>query len=104
MVTKNENEDKISVSGWAILPTTGVPADFVILTKADQTGSNEIITGLINTVKRPDVVKSHNNPRLLLSGFEETMDTPFNESDRLSMFAVDLENKRVYKQMAFPWV
>jgi hypothetical protein len=95
-VSSNENENKINVSGWAMLPGKGVPADFVVLAKKDQSGNIEIVTGLTNRIKRPDVVEEKHNPKLLLSGFEDRLDNTHIDGNQFLMFAVDLNNRRLY--------
>ncbi len=96
-ISNDENEDKISVIGWAILPGKGVPADFVILAKRSRSGHIEIVTGLTNTIRRPDVAPERHNPKLLLSGFEDRLDSIDVDGNQLLMFAVDLRDQRVYE-------
>ncbi len=86
----------LQIDGWAMLPDQGVPADFVILGKRDEAGSMRVITGFVTKVKRPDIVMAQNNPRLLLSGFSDTLDSTFLENPQFFLFAVDLKNQRVY--------
>lgn len=96
-VSNNVNENKILVSGWAVLPGKGVPPDFVVLAKKDRSGNIEIVTGLTNTIKRPDVVEEKHNPKLLLSGFEDSLENTYIDGNQFLMFAVDINNQRVYE-------
>ncbi len=86
----------VRIDGWAMLPPQGVPPDFVILGKLDQSGTMQVITGFILKVERPDIVSALNNSSLRFSGFSGTVDSTFIEHQRLMMFAVDLENQKVY--------
>jgi hypothetical protein len=94
--------ESIRVEGWARLPNQGIPPDCVVLVRTNPSGSAEIITGLIMRVKRPDVVKALNNPRLLLSGFDDTLSIEVTEGEQLSMFAVDLDNQKAYRLSEIP--
>ncbi len=91
-------QDKaVQIEGWAMLPPQGVPPDFVILGKLDDSGTMQVITGFIPKVERSDIVGAFNNPNLRLSGFSDTVDATFLEFQGLMMFAVDLKNRKVYQ-------
>jgi hypothetical protein len=96
-VINSENENKISVTGWAMLPGKRVPADFVVLAEKYPSGNIEIVTGLANTIERPDVVEEKHNSKLILSGFEDKLDNIYADGNQFLMFAVDLHNRRLYE-------
>ena len=95
-VVKQE-EQEIQVSGWASLPGEGVPADWVLLSRASKQHKAQVVAGLMLTRKRPDVVRELENPRLLISGFREILRYEVAESDEFRMFAVDERNQRLYQ-------
>ena len=98
-VVKQE-EQEIQVSGWASLPGEGVPADWVLLSRASKQHTAQVVAGLMLTRKRPDVVRELENPRLLISGFREILRYEVAESDEFRMFAVDEQNQRLYQLSA----
>jgi hypothetical protein len=93
---ERQHPGTLRVEGWAMLPNEGIPPEFVIMAKYGASGKVKIITGFIMKHERPDVVEAKKNPRLLYSGFGETLKMNYHKRDRITMWAVDLTNKRAY--------
>jgi hypothetical protein len=60
-------------------------------------GNIEIVTGITNAIDRPDIVEEKHNPQLLLSGFEDKLDNIHFDGNEFLMFAVDVQNRRLYE-------
>ena len=90
-------ERHVVVNGWAKLPVTRMPADFVILARADNAGKVTAVTALTLTGEREDVARRHGTQQLLKSGFARKLDMTSDTDDTFLMFAVDMTAKRVYR-------
>ena len=92
-----ETERRFALDGFAELPGRGVPADFVILARKSRHGETEIVTGILVGKSRPDIAAINKSADLLFSGFDHTLDLPSYADAQLEVFAVDLDNRRVYR-------
>ena len=85
----------LAITGWAMNPQTGRPADFVVIARISTNNIPEIITALLTGAARPDVAKYLKNPLLGRTGFIMNLGSQGDESG-IKAFAVDERTHRAY--------
>ena len=87
----------LALAGWAILPPTGAPADWVLVCLRHESGTLVPWMPLSVSIRRDDVVRFTRNPKTRDSGFMDSVesDLPLTEAG-IAMFAVDEKNKHLY--------
>jgi len=90
------------INGWAGLPTSRIPADFVILARAEDEGKVTAITAFTVTRERADVAKRQGTHKLLMSGFRRRLELVSDADDELIMLAVDESARQVFRLRRVP--
>jgi hypothetical protein len=93
---QSANSNLFVWEGWAGIPGTDRPADFVVLLTDDAQGKVQPFTASIIDIPRPDVVQELNEPGLRRSGFRLVVHAPLPDGARLAAFAMDEANWRAY--------
>ncbi len=93
-----DSDGRRHVHGWAMLPPSRTPADFVLLCRPSGEDGLAVLTGLLVHLERPDVVQALGSNPLLRSGFSRRLDdSPATPEAAYVMFAVDERQQRVYR-------
>ena len=98
-VTTTINTRTVNLFGWATIPGTKKPADYILV---GSTNNDKIIplSLLLLDVKRTDVNKALNSDDDYLFGFNKTFAIDRLQSE-LSCYAVDSENKQIFNLTEF---
>jgi hypothetical protein len=82
----------LTITGWAVLPNSGKPADLIIITTADK---QVIATAPVN-VERPDVAKSLKKDEFKKSGWSAKVDPAQITTEQVSLmgWAYDASSKQ----------
>jgi len=87
----------IRLGGWAMIPGRNIPADAVLVCRAESSGNREPWMLIAVSIKRPDVVEVTRQPTLLKSGFDETFQWSGPDAlPALELFSVDERNRCLY--------
>ena len=98
-VTTTVNTHTVNLFGWATIPGTKKPADYILVaTKID----NQIIpiSLLLLELKRDDVNKALNANKNIVFGFDKTLKIS-HADNQIYSYAVDNNQKQIYKLNEF---
>jgi len=94
------NGNEIVISGWAILPHRGEPADAVIISREDSSGAPAAFGFARVCIERTDIATNLGKPELALCGWKYVLPAADGARARISAWAYDALSNQLFRLAA----